>query len=1709
MKKRSKLIVLLLMILTLCFSGAALSACGGDDDGNSGRPTITYYLYSGDAPVTTIVFDGKFSLRVLPTKPHSTFLGLYDAPTGGTQIVDETGRCSIIIDHNITLWAHWESEQCTITYNPDGGTLTSGERVYNIYYDNDITAMPTASREGYDFTGWFSNGHKVADNSGVVNKDCTKFNTSNYTFDTNTNNVTLIAGWTIKRCKITLDYNDYSTPEGEITVDYGTLLTDVTLPEKDTGSKMIVGWSTNKFNLSDLNITVTSDTTVLYAIWKDYRVFTFIDKRTNTTTKHTLYDGDRYQIPDPDYEFPGYSFYGWYSSEFFSGYATEYLEYGTHADTYYARWEAETHYITFVTNGGSNQIPRKSFTVEQDVTLPTAEEVGEKLHCEFLGWCRNKDQTDSAITVLRAGDATSDITLYAKWRGERRVVNLEPFDGVLLSGTTKNVEYGCPYNLGVPVLDGYEFQGWFDSAEGGSAFTGKDGKCDDDWTADSGITLYAQYKKKYFVTVTATHGNAATIKYKDYYTEGESATISVENVGAGYTYLGIFDGTGRQLTSQKTYTFVMETPQSTMQFTVKFVAAKTNVTLNADGGRIKDNIPVQIEYGSEYKLAVPYKAGYIFKGWMYNDKAITNPNGKGITTWNITDSTVTLKASYEKDNDPTPKVMIFDAEDFLKIKDNPSGKYALGDNIDLSTVMYEPFDFSGTLDGCDYSITGLSLIANKGNMGLFLTLTGNVSNLELDDIIIVSTASDHVKIGGVCAVLKGGNGGVIENVTVSGEISVSGRADVAGIVGHVQTGGIVRDCISNVIVDGNKVTDTGTAGGIVGWLEVGKIENCENNGQITGKHNTGGIAGGVSNSTDSYIKDCVNKGKVVGAIYTGGITGSAQLLKQLLSCTNEGEILGFDRVATGDYTGGVIGAFKLSGSAQTLNSKLENKGKVSGRDFVGGIIGSIEGNVAVGINDFKNSGDVTGCYNIGGIIGIYNGGKLTAQGLSNTGSVTASGYRIGGLIGRAISTDDLSYVTGTSSAVISGKAIVGGIVGMAEKVTLKSCDNSGSTVTVSEYETLNNVNNAYLGGYVGKGYGVDDCDNAVAITYDGEGQCVGGIAGYVAGNINSCDNSASVTANNSIGDVGGIVGGSGGWYISNSSNSGAVSAAKADRVGGIVGGSINKGSGVVALSNDSNDQATVTGKNQVGGIAGCVDVNKLNVTSATNTGDVIASAYDVGGIIGYAVSVSNTDSNVNGNVSASVSGVARVGGIVGRAVNVTVKNSQNTGSTVTATGFYTDNNTNYAYVGGIVGYGYSVTDCDNEVSIMYTGNGGYVGGIAGFISGYINFCDNSAAVTANNSVGDVGGVAGSSAALPIGCTNSGIISAQNSSYVGGVVGSIRNETLVAEIVEYKSSERITNRGVVNGKQWVGGIIGFVSVQKLNIVSLAQGYMIVNTGNVTGSDMCVGGVFGYVKAKDSSSTVCATSSATVSGTALVGGIAGYAPSVILDHCSNDNSSVTATGSSPDNSSIPSGAYLGGFVGYGYKISYLNNNVAVTYSDYGSYVGGVAGYVTDAITSCTNNANVFAQSSDCVGGIAGGMYYTVSLQLVTLTNNGTVKGNNHVGGIIGYVADSFGKNNNNYASETLTMNILNNTGSVEGGQNVGGLIGYIKVNSIAGIRLTLSDAGSVSGDQNVGGLIGYGQVKTDSSVRGTVSGSVIKDGVMIADAIGNDDSNITIS
>lgn len=196
-------------------------------------------------------YDDTFWKLVTPQWDGRTFLGWFTDPTGGTQIRSSD---TVTQTSDFTIYAHWDyTEQFTVTFNAGGGT--SSETTRTISAGSAIGTLPTATRTGYAFKGWFlsSGGGTAIAPSYVVNDD-----------------TNLYAQWDGKAYTVTFNGNGGAPSFSSKGVKYGSQYG--TLPTCTQTGKTFLGWFTSASGGAKVEATTTfqqQSNQTLYAHWSD------------------------------------------------------------------------------------------------------------------------------------------------------------------------------------------------------------------------------------------------------------------------------------------------------------------------------------------------------------------------------------------------------------------------------------------------------------------------------------------------------------------------------------------------------------------------------------------------------------------------------------------------------------------------------------------------------------------------------------------------------------------------------------------------------------------------------------------------------------------------------------------------------------------------------------------------------------------------------------------------------------------------------------------------------------------------------------------------------------------------------------------------------------------------------------------------------------------------------------------------------------------------------------------------------------------------------------------------------------------------------------------------------------------------------------------------------------------------------------------------
>ena len=305
---------------------------------------------------------------------------------------------------NTTLSANYEANKYTVSFNANGGDVDTASK--DVTYNGTYGELPTATRDGYVFLGWFtdaSSGAQIKEDSPV----------------TITANQTLYAHWKANTYpwvayhnKMNVDGSTYTlvsadTEEGE--ADY--------LSKVTPSVKTYTGFSSP--STKTITIAIDSDkpstkNVVTYNYTRNKYTLTInpnggiYNGSTSNTVSSEYYEATK-TISNPTKK--GYTFSNWTKS----GNATlsgTTLKMGSGSTTLTANYTANKYTVNFNANGGS--VSTSSMTVTYGAkygTLPTPTKPGH----EFIGWFTSAT-SGTQIKASSTVSITTTQTLYAHWK---------------------------------------------------------------------------------------------------------------------------------------------------------------------------------------------------------------------------------------------------------------------------------------------------------------------------------------------------------------------------------------------------------------------------------------------------------------------------------------------------------------------------------------------------------------------------------------------------------------------------------------------------------------------------------------------------------------------------------------------------------------------------------------------------------------------------------------------------------------------------------------------------------------------------------------------------------------------------------------------------------------------------------------------------------------------------------------------------------------------------------------------------------------------------------------------------------------------------------------------------------------------------------------------------------------------------------------------
>ncbi len=253
----------------------------------------------------------------------------------------------------------------------------------------------------------------------------------------------------------------------------------------------------------------------------------------------------------------------------------------------------------------------------------------------------------------------------------------------------------------------------------------------------------------------------------------------------------------------------------------------------------------------------------------------------------------------------------------------------------------------------------------------------------------------------------------IKNLTISGNISSTDKANIGGIIGNVSGNSVLENCHNEATITSN--SESYSTGGILGAnQEKATIKNCINKGNIFDGNNTGGLIG--YNNETLTIEDSINEGVITNNLGTnaGGLLGrdnAATNSTEIINSYNNNKLKFKTNREVSLYIGGLVGIvngklnIKNSYNSSDIEAIIEKEETFESYHayYLGGIVGDITPYANVSILNSFNTGNIANSTTAGGLVAL-DSGVLVINNSHNEGNITSnlskSDTCSGGIVGQ-------------------------------------------------------------------------------------------------------------------------------------------------------------------------------------------------------------------------------------------------------------------------------------------------------------------------------------------------------------------------------------------------------------------------------------------------------------------------------------------------------------------------------------------------------------------------------------------------------------------------------------------------------------------------------------------------------------------------------------
>lgn len=645
----------------------------------------------------------------------------------------------------MTLYAGWTPAQYIVTFNANEGTVETASK--SVTYTEVYGELPTPTRQGYDFLGWFTaqtDGAQVREDDRV----------------TITAGQTLYAHWTagavdytVKHYQQNIEDNKYT----EVEADRQTL-SGITGQTTAAAAKTYTGFTAQA--VTQQTIKADGSTVVELRYDRNRHTVTWMNGEAKLKTESVKYGAKpAYTGTKPERTETGHTFTltGWSTAADGTGTALTDKTTVTGDVTYYAQFSdaLNTYAITYKNvNGAENSNPT-SYTYGDTVTLKSPP---NRTGYTFGGWYEDYSCRYNPVSQISATD-TGNKTFYALWTANTYTVRFDA-NGGDVTPASMDVTYNGDYSE-LPTLTrtGYTFDGWYTSQTGGEKVTASTKV---QITADQ--TLYAHWSiNSYTITLKYGDGRADSTITQNY---GTAITRPENPTRTGYT----FTGWNKDIPDTM--------PAENLTITALWQISSYIVTFDPNGGTLTGSKTMTVTYGDRYgdmPKVMPPNETLALRGWN------TKQDGSGDYVWlndkvQITEDT-TLYAQWEGYDKP------YD----LYVGGKQVTRSIAGDVFKNGKVSYDPNTNTLTLNNYTYEGEGGVRGASASREAIFY---GNYDSKEVPLTIVLLGENRLTCVSNTCAYMYGINAPWVKAMTIKGGGSLVVSAESKKIAPYSNSIGI-------------------------------------------------------------------------------------------------------------------------------------------------------------------------------------------------------------------------------------------------------------------------------------------------------------------------------------------------------------------------------------------------------------------------------------------------------------------------------------------------------------------------------------------------------------------------------------------------------------------------------------------------------------------------------------------------------------------------------------------------------------------------------------------------------------------------------------------------------------------------------------------------------------------------------------------------------